>query len=206
MVNYTLCHNIHNLTTAMSTPTSCKHSQQGAALITLILTLLSLAILALMVTGQQVIAHAQQISLDEQRLYRQLATEQLFDEVAQGLELNSNTLQNPRRGSHFFAQGGAGQRVLYSAVEKKPCPHEYPTSSLCWRVQVSQAGSGFMRERMLIIPEHSCASPYWYSPQGRVLEGSVLPPANEPPDDEGPQPLPRPPTPGKPPRLQPGGQ
>lgn len=210
MENYTFCHNIDLPATVKPMPG--KHSQvvlgkrhmfsqQGGALITLILTLLSLAILVLTVTGQQVLAHAQQISLDEQRLYRQLATEQLFDEVAERLELNSNGLQHKRHGSHFFAQGGAGQRVLYSAVNKVPCPHDDATSSLCWRVQISQAGSGFMRERMLIIPEQSCASAYWYPPQGRVVDGPVLPPVNEPPDDNEPQPLPPRPRPrilGKP--------
>lgn len=191
MVSFISSHKVRAQIACMYTPASGNNrqpgQQRGAALLILILTLLGLALSALTVSGQQVLAHAQQISLDERRLYRQLATEQLFDEIAQSLELNSHFQQ--RGEAHLFTQGSAGQRVLYSTVEATPCPHDYKTLSVCWRVQVSQAGSGFLRERMLIVPEQSCALPYWYPPQGRVMSGPVLPPANELPDDNRPQPI-----------------
>lgn len=190
MVSYTFCTRAHaQAAIGINMPALSKYGQQGAALMMCVLALLNLAFIALTVTGQQVLGHAQQVTLDEQRLYRQLATEQLFDEVAQNLELNSNALQK-RQSSHLFAQGGAGQRVLYSSAMPTTCPHEGATESLCWQIQISQSGSGFIRERMLIIPEQGCALPYWYPPQGRVLEGAVLPPANEPPAPVKPVPIP----------------
>lgn len=167
-------------------------AQRGAALILVISVLLALGLLILGLAGYQVLAHSQQISLDERRLQRQLATEQLFEDVASSLLVNSRPAQEQGRGyvAHLFAEGGAGQRVLYSEAELALCPHEFHTLSLCWRIKVSQAGSGFVRERLLIMPKQSCALAYWYPPAGRVVEGPLLPPANELPDDEGlPQPL-----------------
>lgn len=173
---------------------------QGAALITAVLILLGLALLGLSISGQQVVANYQQINLEERRLYRQLATEQLFDEVAQSMALNGRQQSDNKRGfvAHPFTRGGAGQRVLYSEVHVAECPHAFATLSQCWRVQVRQAGTGYIRERMLILPETSCSAPYWFPPQGRVVAAPPLPPADAPPVDENPPEPVTPPTKPKP--------
>lgn len=188
MAKFYLTRNLQQVRGAAVTSTV---AQRGAAIILVISVLLALGLLVLSLAGYQVIAHSQQISLDERRLKRQLATEQLFEDVASSLLVNSRPAQEQGRGyvAHLFAEGGAGQRVLYSEAVLAICPHEFPTLSLCWRIKVSQSGSGFVRERLLIMPKQSCAPPYWYPPEGRVVEGPRLPPANELPNYE---PLPQP--------------
>lgn len=168
-----------------------QHRERGSALITAVLVLLGLALLGLSISAQQVLAHYQQITLDERRLSRQLATEELFDDIAQTLEMNGRLLADNKhgRGAHPFAEGSAGQRVLYSQTDSAECPHDFPTLSLCWRIQVRQAGTGFIRERLLVLPESGCAPPYWFPPQGRVVEAPPLPPADAPPESGDPQPV-----------------
>ncbi|MCC5880401.1 MAG: hypothetical protein JJU03_10970 [Idiomarina sp.] len=169
--------------------------------------MLGLALLVLSLSGQQVLTHFQQISLDERRLHRQLATEQLFDEVALSLEMNGRMQLEQGRGyvAHAFNQGSPGQRVLYSETQDVPCPHDFFTLSMCWRIQVRQSGSGFIRERMLVIPEASCASSYWFPPEGRVVSAPVLPPADAPPESDPPPELIPEPTPEPTPPPRPGG-
>lgn len=202
MVNYTLLPSRDILCSRLR----CGLQQQGVALITAILVLLGLALLVLSLSGQQVLTHFQQISLDERRLHRQLATEQLFDEVALSLEMNGRMQLEQGRGyvAHAFTQGSPGQRVLYSEAHDVPCPHDFFTLSMCWRIQVRQSGSGFIRERMFVIPEASCASSYWFPPEGRVVSAPVLPPADAPPVYELPPAPVAEPTP-PPARPRPGG-
>lgn len=138
--------------------------QAGAALLVTIVTLLAFALSILNLSAQQIMAQHEMVSLEFRRLERQRATEQLFESIVlmnhqstEGIEWH----QHLHGSSSLFNQLSA-QRELVA------CPHSFETTSLCTKIRVQHANTGFIRERILVQPASHCSEAYWYAPAARV--------------------------------------
>src|SRR5690554_1198254 len=76
-------------------------------------------------------------------------------------------------------------------------PPSITTTGRCARLWVQQAGTGFLRERVLVEPVPHCNTSYWYAPDFRVGGAAATMPPPVDPD--------RPSRPDPPPRTLPNG-
>lgn len=166
---------------------------RGSALVALMLSLLAIAMVMLSVAGEQVLAQHHLLALEQKRFARLVASDALFEQVAIGRQQiqswHAPGLPSQGSGSLGTATlvpaGEGAERALFATSEPTQCPHPQKTESQCWRIQIQQQGTGFVRERMLIIPNTSCAAGYWYAPESRIYsddgESDLPPPVEEPP-------------------------
>lgn len=172
-------------------PTSFLTHMRGAALVVLMLSLLAVALGVLAVAGEQVLAQHQLLALEHKRFSRQVASETLFEQEAAARQqmqvwdhsgLPIEGLESAGEAS-VVADGEGVERTLLATSVPTHCPHPKETQSQCWSVKVQQQGTGFARERMLIIPNTSCSQAYWYAPESRIYSDWLEPDAPIVPDE-----------------------
>ena len=162
--------------------------ETGAVLLVAMVTLLVIAFGAIYVTADQILAQHQMLSLELRRLERQNITEEMFESMALDLASTSEGTVWTRS----IMNSSASNNQLRAMREPIECPHPFTTTSRCARLWVQQAGTGFLRERVLVEPVPHCNTSYWYAPDFRVGgAGATMPPPVDPDRPSRPDPPPR---------------
>lgn len=169
--------------------------QHGAALLVAIITLLLIALGGLNISARQILTQHEMLSLEFRRLERQRMTEQLFEEI---VLLNQQSIETVE-WTQLLHGSSALLNQLSASRELIDCPHNFNTTSLCSRIRVQHADTGFIRERVLVQPVSYCSQPYWYAPAARIGSHVDLGPEPKPPLLPPRQPDPVTPAPPKPP-------
>lgn len=142
--------------------------QQGATLVAVLMALMMVAMSVVGLVAQQITHQHELISLEHRRLERQLATESLFESLAQNYHSEIGGWQGLGEEPIVMKPITDDLYQLQTDRERTDCPHPFETDSTCWRLRVQQASTGFVRERLLVVPGQQCAQPYWYAPAARV--------------------------------------
>lgn len=150
--------------------------EQGAALLVAMVTLMVIAFGAIHITAEQVLAQHQMLSLEFRRLERQNVTEELFESMALGPGSTSDGVEWTRS----MMDSPESNNQLSAVRQPIDCPHPFATTSRCAQLRVQQAGTGFLRERVLVEPVPHCSKSYWYAPDFRVGHTGMPP---RPPGD-----------------------
>ena len=162
--------------------------ETGAALLVAMVSLMVVALGAIHITADQILAQHQMLSLELLRLERQRVTEEMFENMALDLASTSDGVVWTRT----LLNSTAENNQLRATREPIDCPHPYTATSRCALLRVQQAGTGFVRERVLVEPIPHCSKPYWYAPAFRLGDiTSPTPPRTEPVRPDKPKQPPR---------------